>query len=118
MQKAEIAPGEAYALREVPGSTTPFHHVRVLQHVRGTKWKAEWIEPNLGLIDYVESKMLIVPWKERKPVLRDEAADNRLSEENERRGYKRESPIDNALYSVFESTGEGDLDYLGGELRG
>ena len=53
--------------------------------------------------------MLIVPWKERKPFLRDEAADNKLGEENERRGYKRESPIDNALYSVFESTGEGDL---------
>jgi len=118
MQKAEITPGQEYALRETRASSSPFQRVRVLQHVRGTKWKAEWIEPNLGLIDYVESKMLIVPWKERKPFLRDEAADNRLSEENERRGYKRESPIDNALYSVFESTGEGDLDYLGGELRG
>ncbi len=48
MQKAEITPGEEYALREVPGANTPFHHVRILQHVRGSKWKAEWIEAEPG----------------------------------------------------------------------
>ncbi len=55
MQKAEITPGQEYALRETRASSSPFQRVRVLQHVRGTKWKAEWIEPNLGLVDYVES---------------------------------------------------------------
>ncbi len=88
MQKSEITPGQEYALREVPRSNTPFHHVRILQHVRGSKWKAEWIEPNPGLVDYVESKTLIVGWKHRKAFLRDETAQSRFDEENERLGYK------------------------------
>jgi len=118
MQKSEITPGQEYALREVPRSNTPFHHVRILQHVRGSKWKAEWIEPNPGLVDYVESKTLIVGWKHRKAFLRDETAQSRFDEENERLGYKGETPIDNALYSVFESVGEKDLTFYCGDLRG
>ncbi len=102
----------------MPRSVTPFHHVRILQHIRGTKWKAEWIEPNPGLVDYVESRSLIVRWKDRKPFLRDETAESRFDEENERRGYKRETPIDDALYSVFESVGEKDLSFVCGDLRG
>jgi len=118
MQKSEITPGQEYALREVPRSDTPFHHVRILQHVRASKWKAEWIEPNAGLVDYIESKSLIVPWKERKAFLGDEAAERRLDEENALQGYKRESPIDNALTSVFEAVGERNLSFFWGELRG
>jgi len=118
MQKAEITPGQEYAVREVPRSDTPFQHVRVLQHVRGGKWKAEWIEPNPGLVDYVESKSLIVRWKDRKGFLRDEAAERRLDDENEQQGYRRESPIDDALTSVFESVGEKNLTFFWGELRG
>src|SRR5438445_12009903 len=109
MQKSEITPGRDYAVREVPGSDTPLQHVRVLQHVRAGKWKADWIEPNGGLVDYIESRSLIVPWKERKAFLRDEAAERRLDEENAQQGYKRESPIDNALTSVFEAVGERNL---------
>jgi len=41
--------------------------------IRGNKWKAEWIEPNAGLVDYVESGQLIAPWKEHKAVLREDA---------------------------------------------
>ena len=58
MLKAEIQPGEAYAIREIRSPGTPLQHIRILQHVRGSKWKAEWIDPNPGLVDYVESKDL------------------------------------------------------------
>lgn len=55
MLKSEIKPGVEYALREkrVPGS--PFQRVRIIGHLRGNKWKAEWIDPNPGLTDYIES---------------------------------------------------------------
>ncbi len=40
----------ALVLREKPSA--PLRHVRVTEHVRGNKWKAEWIEPKAGLTDY------------------------------------------------------------------
>jgi hypothetical protein len=27
----------------------PLEHVRVIEHIRGNKWKTAWIEPNPGL---------------------------------------------------------------------
>src|SRR5262245_40853225 len=72
MQKFEIRPGEEYLLRETRKPDAPVQRVKVLEHVRAKKWKAEWIEPNPGLIEYVESQNLIVRWKDRKSFLRDE----------------------------------------------
>ena len=60
--------------------------LKVLEHIRGNKWKAEWIEPNAGLVDYVESGQLIAPWKEHKAVLREEADRQRIDEHNGRQG--------------------------------
>ena len=58
MLKSEIRAGIEYALREkrVPG--TPFQRVRVIEHIRGNKWRVEWIDPNPGLVHYVESVVL------------------------------------------------------------
>src|SRR2546426_12516046 len=72
MQKADIKVGGEYALRESRTPGTPLHHVRIVEHIRRNKWRAEWIEPNPGLKDYVESRHLVVPWKQRKAFLRDE----------------------------------------------
>jgi hypothetical protein len=83
MLKAEIKPGLQYAVREKREPGTPFQRVRILEHIRGNKWKAEWIEPNPGLIDYVESGQLIVPWKQRRPFLEEEN-EKRLQDHNER----------------------------------
>jgi hypothetical protein len=52
MLKAEIKPGVEYAFRERHATREPFQHVRIIEHVRGNKWKARWIEPNPGLSDY------------------------------------------------------------------
>ncbi len=68
--------------------------------------------------DYLESKSLIVPWRDRKTFLRDEEAERRLNEDNERHGYQKNSPVDNALSEVFESTGEEGVSFLRGVLTG
>src|SRR5205807_6238530 len=93
MQKAEIKPRAEYAFREkrVPGG--PVERVRVLEHIRGNKWKTEWIEPNPGLVHYVESGQLLCPWKERKAFLKEEENRERLLKHNDDQGYSENSPI-------------------------
>jgi hypothetical protein len=118
MQKTEIKVGEEYALRETQKADDPFQHVKILQHVRGKKWRAEWIDPNPGLVDYVESQQLIVRWKGRQAFLRDEDQARRLQEDNKRQGYKEDSPLANVLYEVFEATGEKGLTFYKGVLSG
>jgi hypothetical protein len=82
MEKVNIVGGEEYAFREVRGSKSPLQRIKVLQHLRHNKWQAEWIEPNPGLIDYVESAQIVVPWKERKAFLRNEENAAGLVERN------------------------------------
>lgn len=103
MWRAEIKVGIEYAFREPPKPGVPLQRVRVLQHVRGNKWKAEWVDPNPGLADYVESKNLVVAWKDRRAFLRDEEHEQRLREDADRHRGRRESPVERALSVVFES---------------
>lgn len=117
MLKAQIKPGTEYAFREHHSERTPFHRVRVLQHTRGTKWRAEWIEPSAGLVDYVDSGQLVVPWKEHKAFLKEEANAESIRQHNQRLGYDENSPIARALYQVFESIGD-DVSFYRGILRG
>jgi hypothetical protein len=116
MLKSEIKPGTEYALREkrTPGGS--FQHVRIIEHIRGNKWKAEWIEPNPGLVHYVESGQLIVAWKERRAFLKEEESEERLQNQNRIHGYDERSPIAKALYEVFESVGD-DVSFYKGVLR-
>jgi hypothetical protein len=72
MLKAHIQPGVEYALREKLKPGAPFQRVRILKHVRGNKWKAKWIDPNPGLVYFVESGQLIVPWAEHDAFLVEE----------------------------------------------
>jgi hypothetical protein len=69
MLKSEINPRTDYALRERSTPDAPLQRVRIIEHIRGNKWKAEWIDPNPGLIDYVESGHLICRWKDHKSFL-------------------------------------------------
>lgn len=118
MQKSEIKIGEEYGLREDRQPGAPMQHIRILEHVRGTKWRAEWLDPNPGLKDYVESKHLVVRWKERKAFLRDEENERRLQEHNERSGYDNDdSPVPSAVLQVFESVSD-DVGFYRGVLTG
>src|SRR5258708_9372294 len=106
MLKSEIKPGSVYAFREKPKPALPFQQVRVVGHVRGNKWKAEWIEPNPGLLHYVESRQLVCAWRDRKAFLKEEEQEARLKRENDQEGYSKDSPVDRAMHCVFESLGE------------
>jgi hypothetical protein len=53
MDKNNIEPGKHYAIREHPNDD--LQHVKIVESVRSRKWRAEWIDPNPGLIDYVAS---------------------------------------------------------------
>jgi hypothetical protein len=117
MQKSQIKKGAEYAMREKPRLGTPFQHVRILEHIRGNKWKAEWIEPNPGLVHYAESGQLVCPWKDRKAFLKEEADALRLREHNEGHGYERESPVDLAIVEIFENVGE-QVSFYRGILSG
>lgn len=118
MQKSEIQIGKEYALREGRSPGVPIQRVKIIKHVRGRKWKAHWIEPNPGLEDYVETQNLLVLWKELKSFLRDEERASRLREDNERNGYKEDSPLENVLTQVFESTGESFFSFWRGVASG
>lgn len=117
MLRSEIQPGVDYAFREKRGAGAPFQRVRILEHVRKNKWKVKWIEPNPGLIDYVESGQLIVPWKDRKAFLNEEESAERIQNHNDRLGYKEQSPIAHALYEIYESVGD-EVSFYRGTLRG
>ena len=117
MQKSSIKPGIEYALREKPAARDELQRVRIVEHVRGNKWKAEWIEPNPGLVHYVESGQLVATWKEHKAFLKEEENERRLKEENERTGYRNDSPVDRAMYEVFENAAE-EVRYYRGTLSG
>ena len=72
MNQEEIIPGEEYGLREPPRPGIDLQHVRVVERVRPGRWRVEWIDPNPGLVDFVKSSNLIIPWKDRNRFLRDE----------------------------------------------
>ena len=74
MEESEIRPNTEYAFREKRSSGTPLERVRVIEHVRRNKWKVQWIDPNPGLVDYVETKQLMVQWKDRKAFLQEDRA--------------------------------------------
>ena len=69
MLRSEIQAGQEYVVREGKDPDAPLQRVKILQHVRGKKWKAQWIDPNPGLIDYVESQNLVVRFNELKAML-------------------------------------------------
>src|SRR5437867_468278 len=97
MVKSEIAPGKEYALREKRGLGVALQRVRVIEHIRGNKWRAEWIEPNPGLVDYVESVQLVVIWKDAKSLLKEEENAERMKKHNEEHGYVKDSPVVGAM---------------------
>lgn len=117
MLKASIIIGEEYGFRESRKSDAPLQRVRIMQHVRGKKWKAEWIEPNPGLVDYVEAQHLVVRWNESEAFLADEQAVRRIREDNELNRYDEESPVATALYMVFDDIGD-TLRFYRGVLSG
>jgi hypothetical protein len=118
MQKSDIEAGKEYVFKEDKHSDASIQHIKIIEYIRGKKWKAEWIDPNTGLIDYVESQQLIVRWKDRKAFFRDEENARQIRTNNEKIKYEEDSPLANVLYQVYESLGEKELHYYRGVLSG
>lgn len=117
MLKAHIKPGTDYALRERRGPDATIQRVRVLEHIRGSKWKAAWVHPNPGLVHFVDSAHLLVPWKEIKPFLKEEQDETYLIEQNDRDGYRQDSSVVHAVEQVFDTVGS-DISFYNGVLSG
>jgi hypothetical protein len=116
VQKSEIKPNTEYAFREKRSAAEPLQRVRVLQHVRPNKWKVQWIDPNPGLTDYVESGQLVAPWSEQKAFLKEEADSERFREHNDNHGYSdEESPTVTAMHEVFDRVAD-DVNFHRGSI--
>jgi hypothetical protein len=116
MQKQEIRLRGEYGFRDKPVKHSDLEHVRVLEHIRGNKWKVEWLDPNPGLVDYAESVQLVCIWKDRRAFLDEEEHRQTLKRRNEEQGYSDDSTIAGALYDVFESLGEKDVSFYKGDV--
>jgi len=73
----------------------------------GTSGQAKWVDPNPGLIDYVTTAQIIVPWREKNDFLKDEINLEAMYDHNSARGYKFDSPVTLAIEQIFESAGDG-----------
>jgi hypothetical protein len=104
--------GRSYAYRERRSTDSPLLKVKLLDKVgRKGKVKIRFDEgPHPGLEEYVNTRQIIVPWGERKALLRDEERAARLEE------YARDmtdGALSEAGTAVLASTGEPGA-YVGG----
>ena len=116
MVGSELKAGAEYAFREKRNPGYPLARIKLVEHVRGARWKAKWIDPHPGLVDYVTTTQILVPWKDHKQFLQEESDIKRLREYNLRCGYKAVSPVTDALQQIFENAGDG-ISYDNGVLR-
>ena len=107
MLSSGLVAGAEYAFREKRISGSLLQRIRLLERVRGSKWKAKWIDPHPGLTDYISTSQIIAPWKEHKRFLREESDIAALNEYNKAHGYDRDSPLASAIEQVFDSVGDG-----------
>jgi hypothetical protein len=105
MQAFQIEVGSEYGFRENPLRQAALQRVKVVDHIR-RKWKVQWISPNDGLVDYVRSAQLVVPWQDRTTFLADESNWDRLKEACHQSWPGNSHPVSEAVDLIFDSTGE------------
>jgi len=71
----------------------------------------------LSSVHYVESGQHIATWHDHRAFLKEEDSQIKLKEQSERDGYRKESPVDRAMYIVYESAGD-EVSYYTGTLSG
>ena len=82
MQYNEIGVGQKYAFRQRLSTSEPLLQVQVIEKTgrRGQVKIRRVTEPYEGLEEWVTSRQLVVPWTERKALLRDEERAKRFDE--------------------------------------
>jgi len=119
MDKGAIEIGRAYAYRQKPRAGEPIERVRILRHVRASKWEVEWLDgENAGLRDFVASRQLVFPWSGRTKYLRAEELRSRFDEYNRPQYEALGTPIERAIEQTIEAAGEPSLMFFGGHLWG
>ena len=105
MQTDALVIGRRYAFREKRRAGEPLLKVKLIDVVgRKGKVKIRFEEgPHPGLEEFVSTRQLVVPWGERKALLRDEERAARL---HEHAANIRDKALTEAANAVFESTGE------------
>jgi hypothetical protein len=107
MVHEELRCGEKYGFRERPRfKTVPLECIQLLKHIRGRKWQARWIDTHPGLVDYINSVQIVIPWSERKAFLQEERDHETMGQHNEDVGFLPTSPLSDAIHSIFENIGE------------
>jgi hypothetical protein len=92
MLRSELKPGADYAFREKRVSGSPLARIKLIQHVRGKRWKVKWIDTHPGLTDYVTTDQLLAPWREHKQFLQEEKDLASLREYNRTHGTTETLP--------------------------
>jgi hypothetical protein len=107
VETAHLVVGQSYAFRVKRSEGSPLLRVKLLDLVgRKGKIKVRFdAGPHPGLEEYVTTRQLVVPWAERKALLRDE---ERLARLDEYAQTVADKALATAASAVLESTGEPD----------
>jgi hypothetical protein len=103
MQTASLVDGRFYVFREKPRAGTPMLKVKLVEKVgRRGHVKIRFEDgPHPGLEEYINVRQLVVPWGERKALLRDEERLERIGQT-----VKRDPAREEAISTVLAASGE------------
>jgi hypothetical protein len=120
MVREELRCGEKYGFRERPRSEdVSLQCIQLLKHIRGRKWQVRWIDTHPGLVDYIDSAQILIPWGERKAFLQEERDREAMSQRNDDVGFQPGSALSEAIHDVFENIGDsGHFDINHGSMSG
>ncbi len=106
MEQDSLVVGRHYAFRDKVTPGTPLLKVKLLDKVgRGGRVKIRFEDgPHPGLEEYARTRQLIVPWGQRRALMRDEERLESLAEHHARVGASR--AVAGAISAVLESSGE------------
>lgn len=120
MLRDELRCGDKYAFRERPlHEDGPLQCIQLVKHIRGRKWQVRWIDTHPGLVDYIDSAQILVPWVDRKAYLQERHDRETLRRHNSGVGFERDSAVADAVHTVFENIGDGGhFDCKDGSMSG
>jgi hypothetical protein len=108
MLRHELRCGDKYGFQERPlQEEAPLQCIQLVKHIRGRKWKVRWIDTHPGLVDYIDSAQILVPWDARKAYLQEKNDREAMSRHNSDLGFEQDSVVAEAVHTVFENIGDG-----------
>ncbi len=112
MQYNEIGVGQKYAFRQRLSTSEPLLQVQVIEKAgrRGQVKIRRVTEPYAGLEEWVTSGQLVVPWTERKALLRDEERAKRFDEARRKSNEGLVKAIETVIYATGYSDAGADHD--------